>query len=427
MTPRRLLLLLVGVAIGCGEAPTAPEYTTLPVERRTIEVSVEAAGTVEPNITVEVKSKASGEILELPVETGQWVEEGTLLLRIDQRQPRNRLAEARANLAVAEARLANAEAELHRAERLFKAGSIAESEHDDAILVHATATAEVVRERVAVENAQIELDDTDVRAPISGIVLEKRVERGQVISSPTRDVGGGTVLLQMADLRRVRLRTLVDETDIGKIRPGLRATVLAAAYPNRPFSGEVQKIEPKSVTTQNVTMFPVLISVENPDAALKPGMNAEVEIHIANREEVLAVPNAALRTDSDLDACALVLGLPEETIRRELAASRANLDGVSAGNGAPAGAEGEAADSTAFATGREYIVFVLRDGQPTPQWIRTGLTDFDWSEVESGLTENEAVLLLPSADLVRSQQRTQAFIRRFIGNGVPGMRRSTSR
>ena len=144
------------------------------------------------------------------------------------------------------------------------------------------------------------MDDTDVLAPISGTIIAKNVERGQVISSPTRDVSGGTVLLTMADLSLVQVRTLVDETDIGKIRPGLHATVAVASYPNQPFEGDVLKIEPMAETQQNVTMFPVLIRIPNTDGLLRPGMNAEVEINIGSRQGVLAFPNAALRTDRDV-------------------------------------------------------------------------------------------------------------------------------
>ena len=95
-----------------------------------------------------------------------------------------------------------------------------------------------IRRVLEPQDARIAMDDTDVRAPIAGTIISKNVERGQVISSPTRDVGGGTVLLKMADLNLVQVRTLVDETDIGKVRPGARASVTVDAYPNQPFTGE---------------------------------------------------------------------------------------------------------------------------------------------------------------------------------------------
>ena len=356
-------------------------------------------------------------------DSGDRVEQGTLLLRIDQRQLRNTLAQARAELAVARARFANAKAQLRRSEKLYQAQSISETVYDQAVLDHATARAEVVRSEAAVENAQIEMDDADVLAPIDGTILRRDVERGQVISSPTRDVAGGTVLLTMADLERVRVRTLVDETDIGKIRPGLAATVTVTAFPDRRFRGTVLKIEPESEIEQNVTMFPTLVGLDNPEGLLKPGMNSEVEIHVDRRDAVLVIPNAALRTLRDVDSAAEVLGLSPDAVREGLAAARATPPPTE-----PLGTDGGSADPRerggASGLGGEYIVFALVDRAPTARWIRTGVTDLDYIEVVEGLSESDSVLILPSAGLVRSQQRFQDRIRRVTGGGLPGVRKS---
>src|SRR6185503_4275422 len=176
----------------------------------------------------------------------------------------------------------------------------------------------VVSSKVALENARIMLEDTDVRAPITGTIIEKTVEPGIVSTSPTNAVSGGSVLMKMADLTSVQVRTRVDETDIGKIQPGMRTRVMVAAYPNQPFDGEVLKVEPLAVVEQNVTRFAVLIKIANRGGLLKPGMNADVQIQIANRQGVAAVPTAALRADSDVTLTAAMLGLDEETLRKEL-------------------------------------------------------------------------------------------------------------
>jgi HlyD family secretion protein len=420
-----LIAVLCGVwAVACSaEQISGPVYRAVPVERRDIVVSAEAAGVIEPVVTVEVKSKASGEILEVLADSGDRVERGTLLLRIDQRQLRNSLAQAKADLEVARARLSNAEAQLRRSEKLYQAQSISETTYDEAVLDHATAKAEVVRSKAAVENAQIEMDDADVLAPIDGTVLRREVERGQVISSPTRDVAGGTVLLTMAALERVQVRTLVDETDIGKIHPGLTASVTVTAYPDRTFRGSVLKVEPESQIEQNVTMFPTLVGLDNPEGLLKPGMNCEVEIHVDRRDAVLAIPYAALRTPGDVDSAAEVLGLSPDEVRESLAAARE----------APSAAESAEADSAPATAGEqrgsfrprgEYVVFTPAGGAPRARWIRTGLTDLDYVEVLEGLSESDSVYLLPSAGLVRSQQRFQDRIRRVTGGGLPGVRRS---
>jgi len=405
------------------ESPPGLVYQAVPVERREIVVSAEAAGVIEPYVTVEVKSKASGEILEVLADSGDRVEQGALLLRIDQRQLRNTLAQARADLEVTQARLANAVAQLRRSERLFQAESISETAYDEAVLGHATARAEVVRAEAALENSQIEMDDADVLAPISGTVLRRNVERGQVISSPTRDVAGGTMLLTMANLQRVRVRTLVDETDIGKIHPGLTATVTVAAYSDRPFHGSLLKIEPQSQTEQNVTMFPTLVGLDNPEGLLKPGMNCEVEIHVDRRDAVLAIPNAALRTRRDVDSAAEVLGLSLEDVRETLAAAREPPPAADSDQADPASAT-PSEKPRSFSLGAQYIVFALIGGTPTARWIRTGLTDLDYSEVLEGLSETDSVLILPSAGLVRSQQQFQDRIRRVTGGGLPGVRKA---
>lgn len=409
-------------AVACGaEAPPAPFYQVVPVERRDIVVSAEAAGVIEPHVTVEVKSKASGEILEVLADSGDRVEQGALLLRIDQRQLRNTLAQTKAELEVARARFANAQAQLRRSQRLFEANSLSETGYDQAVLDHATARAEVVRAEAALENAQIEMDDADVLAPIDGTILRRDVERGQVISSPTRDVAGGTVLLTMADLEQVRVRTLVDETDIGRIRPGLTASVHVSAYPDRVFQGSVLKIEPQSETEQNVTMFPTLVALENPEGLLKPGMNCEVEIHVSRRDGVLAIPNAALRTPRDLDVSAEVLGLSPAEIRRQLGITSATKENAMAGDDELADA-GKRLGIAQLAG--DYIVFAMVESAPQARWVRTGLSDLDYSEVMEGLAESDSVLILPSAGLVRSQQRFRDRIRRVIGGGLPGVKKS---
>jgi HlyD family secretion protein len=434
---RMTVAAVVSLAACKKEAPPVP-YQAVPVERRDIVVSAQASGAVQPDTTVEVKSKASGEILELAVETGQVVKRGDLMVRVDPRIPRNAVAQAQADLEVAQARLANASSQRRRADELFKSQSITEQEHEQALLDYANANAEVIRAKVALDNARDQLDDTNVRAPINGTIIEKQVERGQVISSPTNDVGGGTVLLKMADLNLVQVRTLVDETDIGKIQAGQRATVTVDAFPNRPFSGRVLKIEPQAQTQQNVTMFPVLVRIENKEGLLRPGMNSEVEIHVGRRDDVLAVPSAALRTQRDAGSAAQVLGLSPNEVQQQLAASRPSRDSMagrtSMGAAPPtAGSErvsrGEGRRSgrgRPQGDGSQHIVFVKRNGQPTPVWIRTGLTDLDYSEVLEGLSASDSVLVLPSASLVQSQQDMRERVNRITGGGaVPGMQQQS--
>jgi HlyD family secretion protein len=482
------LLVLTVAACKKEEATTSAVYQAVPVTHKDIVVSVQAAGTLQPDTTVEVKSKASGEILQIMVETGQEVRRGDLMVSVDPRTARNTMAQAQARYEVAKATLANARSQKRRSDELYASQSITQTEHETAQLAYANAVADSVSADVEVENAQIQLDDADVRAPISGTIIEKSVERGQVISSPTRDVGGGTVLLRMADLSLVQVKTLVDETDVGKIRPGLPATVTVDAYPNRPFEGRVLKIEPLATEEQNVTMFPVIVRIENQDGLLRPGMNAEVEIHVGRRDSVLAIPNAALRTTRDVGSAALVLGIDSAQVRVQLAAAdSARTTSAGAGTGRPAGdsagkpagnvltrpdgrtiplpdgvTEGMVSaamkkrmsggtltpdesnllrrvfagmsggrstrsrgSSNDYQFGGKYIVFVLRNGQPTAVNVSTGLTDLDYSEVTGGLTERDSVLILPSASLIASQEEWRERMGRVTGGGTMGGLRQT--
>jgi HlyD family secretion protein len=302
----------------------------------------------------------------------------------------------------------------------------------------------------------------------------------------------------MANLDTVQVAALVDETDIGKVQPGLPVTITVDAYPNRPFNGSVLKIEPQATVNQNVTQFSVLVNILNPEHVIKPGMNTEVEIHVGERQGVLAIPNAALRTQSDLASAAQVLGLDPQTVQQQLAeaaAPRGDSGSATMGGGVarpdsnptqdgkpvqspamltlpdgrqvplPAGVSaaqvqaamrkrmsgGELTSAEqamirqvfsqmrggAGGAGRQgagggsmrsrdfggrYVVFVLRDGKPFPLSISTGLTDLDYSEVTNGLTEQDTVLILPSASLVNAQRQFQQRVQTFTGGGIPGLR-----
>jgi len=473
-----LIFAVLFVAACADEADVGPMFDTASSRRATIEVGVSSAGVVEPLATVEVKSKASGEVLELFVETGDLVQEGTLMVRIDPRTVRNRLDQSEAELKAANSRREIAQSQMERAERLLSQGTFTQADLEQAALDLANAEAQVVTARVSVENARIAVDDTDIRAPITGAVIQKPVEKGQVISSPTQDYSGGSLLLAMADLSAVQIRTLVDETDIGKVRPGMSATVLVAAYPNQPFPGEVLKIEPQAVLEQNVTMFAVLVSIDNPDGLLMPGMNAEVDVRIARSENVLTVPIMALRTERDFESTASILNVSEDDISNALRGAGGDSlapdseapqtltingrtielpDGVDAdqarelmekrrgggtltseeqalmrkifqgfgsgqgpGSGGRPGGSRDNASGTDYRFGGKFWVVVDHDGDFEFRNVVTGITDLDRVEIIEGLQEQETVLILPSTHLVETQQELQNWINRRVG-GVPGI------
>ena len=407
--PQPLAALLVASLSACGSgAPPAPRYESAAVTRGDLEVTVEASGTIEPVADVEVKSKASGEILALDAEIGDTVEAGTLLVRIDPRTPKNLVDQAQAELDAARQRERTAQTQLERGEKLRENAWINQSELETLELEVANTRAAAVAARVTLENARIELEDTEVRAPASGTILTRLVERGQVISSPTRDVGGGTVILTMADLTRVRARVRVDETDIGKLAAGVPARVQVAAFPGREFEGAVEKIEPQAVIDQNVTMFAVLINVANEDGLLRPGMNVDATFDVAKRAGVLTLPVMALRAERDIDATAEILGLDAETLRAGIGAPSAGMRGRD-----PAGHGG------ALGLGRGLWVVAVRDGRELPIAVETGVTDLDRVEISGGLAEGDEVLLLPTASLVEIRQQIQDVASRR--GGIPGL------
>ena len=278
-------------------------------ELRPMRITAEADGELEPVLRVEVKSKASGEILELFVDSGDEVEEGTILAKVDPRDVRNGYDQARADLDVAEARIKNARAQLDRNRRLLESEVITSQTFEGTELEYANAQAALVRAKTNLELAELRLTDVTIRAPLDGTILEKHVEYGQVIQSATQNVSGGTTLFVMANLDDMRVRMLVDEVDVGKLAAGLAATVTVEAFRDRTFSGEIEKIEPQAVVQQNVTMFPVIVRLDNRAGLLKPGMNAGVEVLVDERVETLAVPSNAVVQAQEVAPAAEVLGL----------------------------------------------------------------------------------------------------------------------
>ena len=314
----RLLLALLVLA-GCKKNKEAGlTIETAPVERREIVLDASATGVVEPINVVEVKSKASGQITKMTVETGSLVKPNDLLVQLDTRDVQNSYNQSLADLRAAEAKLEVSQAQRKRSDDLFGQRVITAQEHEAAALDYANAQASLVRARTNLDLSQQRLEDATVRAPVSGTIIEKTVSLGQVITSATGAFGGGTTLLKMADLGKVRVRALVNETDIGNVRAGQAATVTVDAYPDRPFRGTVEKIEPQAVVQQSVTMFPVLVSLDNLEGLLKPGMNGEVSVLIDRRNDVLTIPNDAVRNPREAATVAPLLGLDPDSVAAKL-------------------------------------------------------------------------------------------------------------
>ena len=376
---------LVILISSCGSDEKPQQETTFykkeNVSTKQLELSIEASGIIEAISSVEIKSKASGEILFLGAEVGDLVEKGSILGQIDQRTPKNILDQAMSDLEASKVRLDNAKSQYDRGKELHANASISDKDFEDIQEGFAQAKSTLVRTEVSYENAKIALDDTIVRSPVQGTIISRPVEVGQVISSPTSAVGGGTILMTMADLSKVRVRALVDEIDVGKVSIGQVVSIKVAAYRDKEFFGVVSKIEPRAKIEQNVTTFPVLIDIDNDENLLLLGMNTDVVIEVLNKEVSLSTPTMSLRTRKDIYSAAGILNISKNTVDSFLAEIQ----------------EGE--------NFNKFIV--IKDSKDGPQltWVKIGVSDLSNVEILSGLKEDDSIFILPSKSLFDYQKR----------------------
>ena len=382
---QKLFLLSLGLIItACGSGePEKPAtyYKKQDISSELLEVSIEASGIIEAISSIEIKSKASGEILFLGAEVGDFVNKGSVLGQIDQRTPTNILNQSKSDLEASKVRLENAKSQYERGIELHENGSISDKAFEDIQENFAQAKSTLVRTEVSYENAKIALDDTVVRSPISGTIISRPVEVGQVISSPTSAVGGGTLLMTMADLSKVRVRALVDEIDVGKVSIGQTVSIKVAASRDKEFFGTVSKIEPLAKVEQNVTTFPVLIDIDNKENLLLLGMNTDVVIEILNKQVAMSAPTMSLRTRKDIYSAASILNIPKSDVDNFL------------GN---------------KVKGENYNKFiVIKDSKngPALTWVEIGESDLSNVEVINGLNTGDTVYILPSKSLFDYQQR----------------------
>ena len=381
LTVSSLMLILAS----CGTDNQSSQETTFykkeSVNQKKLELSIEASGIIEAISSVEIKSKASGEVLFLGAEVGDQVEKGSILGQIDQRTPKNILDQAKSDLEAAKVRLENAQSQFERGKELHSKASISDKDFEDIQENFAQAKSTLVRTEVTFENAKISLDDTIVRSPVKGTIISRTVEVGQVISSPTSAVGGGTILMTMADLSKVRVRALVDEIDVGKVSIGQIVSIKVAAYRDREFFGTVTKVEPKAMIEQNVTTFPVLIDIDNNENLLLLGMNTDVVIEVLNRDVSVSAPTMSLRTRKDIYSAANILNLSKDSVDKFLVDYK----------------EGE--------NFNKFIVIKETKNGPELLWVKIGASDLLNVEILSGLKQDDVVFILPSKSLFDYQKR----------------------
>lgn len=360
LRPRLLVPLLVVVATAGGYAWWRSQPGAAPAERWRLEAVdrgdvvqvVSANGTVNPVTSVNVGTQVSGSIVRLHADFNSEVKEGQLLAELDPALFNAALAQSEANLNAAQAALRLAQTKEARTRSLVGKGFISQAELDTAVkeLEAAQAQVELVRAQVARDRTNLRY--TIIRSPISGVVVARNVELGQTVAASFNT----PTLFQIArDLSRMQIETSIAEADIGGIREGLQARFRVDAFPGQFFHGEVRQVRLNPTIQSNVVSYTVIVSADNPDGRLKPGMTAFVQVTANRRDGVLRVPNAALR------------------FRPPAEAGQAGANAAAKGGGAGAGRRDAG-----------QRVYKLVDGKLAAVPIQVGVSDASWTEVTGG-------------------------------------------
>ncbi|HSP98088.1 MAG TPA: efflux RND transporter periplasmic adaptor subunit [Candidatus Dormibacteraeota bacterium] len=301
-------LLLAGAAWAFwrrGGADEDVSYVTATVERGPVTAIVTATGEVNPVTTVQVGTYVSGPIQAIDVDFNSPVRKGQRVAKIDPAPFQVKVQRAEASLATAQARVAQAKADLElkatnlgRSRRLLGTNVVAQNEYDEARSAHEQAVARVAVEQAGVRQAQAELEEarinlayTDITSPVDGVVVSRTVDVGQTVAATFQTP---TLFLIARNLTEMQVNAAVSESDIGAVRDGQPATFTVDAYPGRDFHGRVTQVRNAPTTVQNVVTYDVVIGVDNPDLALKPGMTATVRIETAHVDDALRLPLRAL-------------------------------------------------------------------------------------------------------------------------------------
>ena len=373
-----------------GEAPA--QYVVAAVDRGAIIQSVAATGVLQAVTTVQVGSQVSGNIQSLEADFNSVVRAGQIIARLDPSLFEARVAQMQANLTMAVAGVERAHANLsdtrqkfERARELAQKQLVSSSELDSAEAAHQAGGADLKSSQASVEQAQanlhqaqVDLGHTIIRAPIDGVVIQRSVDVGQTVAASFQ----APILFVIAgDLRRMQVRSSIDEADIGQVRPGQEVTFTVDAHPDRSFHGTVEQVRLQPVTEQNVVTYDTIIAVQNQDLLLLPGMTATVYIVIERRDQALRLPAAALRFRPE----------PSE-------GDATGIRPVGRGGGS-AGAAGGRADGGARDGGESAgapeargLVFTPASGDLKAVPVRLGISDGVYVELLGGLEPGDQVV-----------------------------------
>ncbi|MCI1272952.1 MAG: efflux RND transporter periplasmic adaptor subunit [Clostridiaceae bacterium] len=300
------LAILGAVGFGIVTSDNSVKYETQDLERCTITQTVEASGTINPVNTYSVGSTVSGLIKAIYVDYNSEVKKGQLLAEIDPRtfeaavqQNQAQISNAQAALAKSNAQTVMARKTLTRYRNLYRKNFIAKSELDQAesdylanVAEGGAARAQIAQFRASYKTAMTNLEYTKITAPVSGTIISREIDVGQPVAASFQAPELFTIA---QDLTKMQIEVSVSEADIGKVKKGQLVTYTLDGYPDQTFTGKVTQVRLASTTTSNVVTYPVIVSVENKDLKLKPGMTANVSIITQKHENVLCAPNIALK------------------------------------------------------------------------------------------------------------------------------------
>ncbi|MES2697379.1 MAG: efflux RND transporter periplasmic adaptor subunit, partial [Verrucomicrobiota bacterium] len=367
-----LIFLLLVIAAGGGGAwyyfngktDKQPEFQVTKVVRGDIVQAVTATGDLQPVITVDIGAQVSGQIKEVLVDFNSRVKAGDILAKIDEATPTQRLKQAEADLASAEASNQLIQINATRTKELFDKKLVSQQESDSINAQLAQSNATLLTRRAAVANATLDLERTVITAPIDGMVLDRKTDKGRTVNA---SMNAPVLFTLVNDLSKMQINAAVAEADIGTISEGQEVKFTVDAFPNRTFHGTVRMVRSAASVNQSVVSYATIIDVANEDLKLRPGMTANVSIIVQQRPNVLRVNNGALRVRVPPEVLATPPAAPGES---KAGVEKAKTGGEKAGDksGAPIATMTDDEQRAArFAILRE--VGFERGSQPSPDQI----------------------------------------------------------
>jgi HlyD family secretion protein len=397
-----IVLAIIGAAGGGGywyythRKTGVPEYQTEPATRGDLQQVVTASGQLDPVVNVQVGSQISGIITNITVDFNSVVKSNQIIAQIDPATYEIGVLKARAQLSNSLANLALTRVQARRADALFKNKLLSDSDHDTAIAQNEQAEAQVQIDEASLKSAEVDLSRCTIYAPVDGVVISRDVDIGQTVAA---SFSTPTLFLIANNLAKMQIDALVSEADIGGVIVGQNVTFGVDAYPYRKFNGVVSQVRYGPITNQNVVNYDAVIAVKNDDLKLLPGMTANVNIIEAEADNVVMIPNAALRFHpSDKVLAELgtnsAAGSPAPPPRGNGGGPPGGLRGGGGFGGGPRGASPPRPDRSKFHT--VYVLSTvpgLNKPELKPVRITTGISDGVHTEVTDGLKEGDEVVI----------------------------------